>query len=126
MSAVAQYSKPHVVQSMKFEMQDYTAEMFSCYLGQVLEFDQPMGTRGINGNRVQLELLEVRRPKSAPRPVRFREPFALLFALRSAAPLARGLQRISHADFEPVDWFVARVWVPGRDPNVAYYEAVFG
>ena len=77
---------------MKFEIANYTADTFAPYVGQVLVFD-PGG--------VQLELLKVSRRNTGQVPAGFREPFALLFALRSAEPL-------------------------GRDPRFAYYEAVFG
>ena len=102
---------------MKFEIAKYTADTFLPYVGQTLTFD-PGG--------VQLELLEVNRQNSSSRPAGFREPFALLFALRSAEQLGKGLYRIAHDDFEPADWFLTRVLAPGRDPRLAYYEAVFG
>jgi uncharacterized protein DUF6916 len=102
---------------MKFEIANYTADTFLPYIGQVLRF--------VPGD-VQLELLEVKRHSSNGRPAGFREPFALLFALRGEDQLGRGLHRIAHDDFEPADWFLTRVLAPGRDPRLAYYEAVFG
>ena len=102
---------------MKFEIANYTADTFLPYVGQALTFDP---------GDVQLELLEVKRQNSSGRPAGFREPFALLFALRSAEQLGKGLYRIAHDDFEPADWFLTRVLAPGRDPRLAYYEAVFG
>jgi hypothetical protein len=102
---------------MKFEIANYTADTFSPYVGQVLVFD-PGG--------IQLELLQVSHRKADQVPAGFREPFALLFALRSAEPLGRGLYQLVHDEFEPADWFLTRVLAPGRDPRLAYYEAVFG
>ena len=102
---------------MKFELATYTADTFLPYVGQVLTFD-PGG--------VQLELLKVSRRNPGQVPAGFREPFALLFVLRSAEPLGRGLYRIVHDDFEPSEWLVTRVMAPGQDPRLAYYEAVFG
>lgn len=102
---------------MKFEIANYTADTFLPYVGQVLTF--------VPGD-VRLELIEVKRHSSSGRPAGFREPFALLFALRSADQLGRGLHRIAHDDFEPADWFLTRVLAPERDPRGAYYEAVFG
>jgi hypothetical protein len=102
---------------MKFEIANYTADTFLPYVGQTLTFDP---------GDVRLELLEVNRQSSSGRPAGFREPFALLFALRSAEQLGKGLYRIAHDDFEPADWFLTRVLAPGRDPRLAYYEAVFG
>ena len=102
---------------MKFEIANYTADTFSPYVGQVFTFDP--------GN-VQLELLQISRRSAGQVPAGFREPFALLFALRSAEQLGRGLHRIAHDDFEPADWLITRVLAPERDPRGAYYEAVFG
>ena len=102
---------------MKFEIANYTADTFSPYVGQVLIFGP---------GDVQLELLQVTRRNAGQVPAGFREPFSLLFALRSAEPLGRGLHRIVQEDFEPADWFLTRVLAPGRDPRLAYYEAVFG
>jgi hypothetical protein len=102
---------------MKFEIANYTADTFAPYIGQVLMFS-PGG--------VQLELLQITRRNVGSLPAGFREPFALLFALRSAESLGRGLHQLVHDDFEPADWFLTRVLAPGRDPRLAYYEAVFG
>jgi len=126
MSAVAPPTEAPVAWNAKFQMQDYLAEMFFSYVGQVIEFDRPTDASGISGGRVALELLDVRKPNTGAEAQGFRKPFALLFALRSPEPLGRGLHRIAHADFEPDDWFITRVLVPGRYPDVAYYEAVFG
>jgi hypothetical protein len=102
---------------MKFEIANYTADTFLPYVGQTLTFDP---------GSVQLELLNVSRRNPGQVPAGFREPFALLFALRSAEPLGKGLHSIVHDDFEPADWFLTRVLAPGRDPRLAHYEAVFG
>jgi hypothetical protein len=102
---------------MKFEIASYTADTFAPYAGQVLTFGP---------GDVQLELLQITRRNVGDVPAGFREPFSLLFVLRSGEPLARGLHRIAHPDFEPADWFITRVLAPGRDPRQAYYEAVFG
>ncbi|HUA22280.1 MAG TPA: hypothetical protein VMB25_26225 [Bryobacteraceae bacterium] len=126
MSAVDPNAEVQVARQIPFAMQNYTAETFQPYVGQVIEFERPAGATGFLGQRVRLELLEVRKPNSGGRPEGFREMFALLFALRSPEPLGNGLHRIAHDDFQPGDWFVTRVLVPGGDPGVAYYESVFG
>lgn len=107
-------------------MKDYTPDLFERHVGQVFEFDKPeAGTPA--QDRARLELLEVSGPKSSGSPgLGFREPFTLLFALQSAEDLGEGLHRIAHDDFEPCDWFLNRVFVPGRDLRFAYYQAVFG
>jgi len=70
--------------------------------------------------------LEVLGPtRGAPVPG-FREPFTLLFVLRSAGELGAGLHRIVLDDFEPCEWFLNRVSIPGRDARGSYYQAVFG
>lgn len=107
----------------KFEIAKYTADTFSPYVGQVLTF-KPSDLA--SGESAQLELLHVSRRSSGPLPAGFREPFALLFALRSPQPLGKGLYEIVHEDFEPSAWLLTRVLAPGRDPRLAYYEAVFG
>jgi hypothetical protein len=109
---------------MKFEIANYTADTFLPYVGQVLTF-KPCDV-ATAGEPVQLELLQVSRRNSGPLPAGFREPFALLFVLRSAQPLGRGLYEIVHDDFEPSGWLLTRVLAPGRDPRLAHYEAVFG
>jgi len=110
------------VLEMKYAIEKYTADTFLPCVGQVFTFESAEAAR----IPVHLELLEVKRQSSSGRPTGFREPFALLFALRSAEPLGRGFHRITHDDFEPADWFLTRVLAPGRDPSLAYYEAVFG
>src|ERR1700694_4679014 len=102
---------------MKFEIAKYTADTFLPYVGQVLTFEP---------GSVQLELLQVSRRTVGQVPAGFREPFALLFALRSGGPLGRVLYQITHDDFEPSGWLLTRVLAPGRDPRLAHYEAVFG
>jgi hypothetical protein len=111
---------------MTFKMQDYTAEVFLPYVGQVLLFEPPADEQGDSADGFSLELLEVRQPRTHNRPDGFRQPFTLLFALRGSRPLGPGCHRIAHHDFEPSEWLLTRVVVPQRDPGIAYYEAVFG
>jgi hypothetical protein len=75
---------------------------------------------------VRFELLEVRRPGYSKRPEGFREPFSLVFSAIEGWPSDQGLHRITHEDFASCDWLLTRVHVPGKDPRLAYYEAVFG
>ena len=111
-----------MVLEMKFEMEKYMADTFAPYVGQVFSFESADAAR----KSVQLELVEVKRHKSGARPQGFREPFALLFTAQSPESFASASLRILHDDFAPSEWFVSRVLVPGADPRVAYYEAVFG
>jgi hypothetical protein len=108
--------------SLKTKMDDYSRVLFEQHLGQIFEFDPLRNAR----DRAQLELLEVSGPSGGKAIVGFREPFTLLFALRSSEDLAMGLHRLVHQDFEACDWFLNRVVVPDRDPQQAYYQAVFG
>lgn len=117
---------PAVAECMKFEMRNYAAEMFLPYVGQVLLFEPPANEQTDSCDAFQLELVEVRRPTSRNRPDGFREPFTLLFALRGLQFLGPGCHRIAHHDFEPSEWLLTRVLVPGSDPRAAYYEAIFG
>ena len=109
----------------RHEMQDYTAETFLPHVGQILTFEAS-GEGDAPARSVRFQLLEVRRPQTGSRPAGFREPFSLLFAATDGQPSEKGLHRIAHADFAPCDWFLTRVHVPGKDPRVTYYEAVFG
>lgn len=100
-------------------MTEYTAETFANLVGQVFRFDPADNTAP-----VLLELIDINQ-RAAMHAAR-RDPFLLLFVLRSEKPLGPGLHRISREGFEPCDWFLNRVVVPGRDPRAAYYQAVFG
>jgi hypothetical protein len=106
-------------------MEDYTRSVFDPHVGRVFEFERPV-THTSAPDRVQLELLEVSAPPSRAVAPGFREPFTLLFALRSSGELGAGLHRIVQRDFEPCDWFLNRVSLPDRDRRHAYYQAVFG
>ena len=111
-----------MVLEMKFEMEKYTADTFAPYVGQVFAFESADAAR----KPMQLELVEVKRQKSGARPQGFRESFSLLFTTPNPGPFLSATLRILHDDFAPSDWFVSRVLVPGADPRVAYYEAIFG
>ena len=108
--------------SAKTKMDDYSRVLFEQHLGQIFEFDPLRNAR----DRVRLELIEVSGPSVGEAIVGFREPFTLLFVLRSSEDLAMGLHRLVHQDFEACDWFLNRVVVPDGDPRQAYYQAVFG
>jgi len=105
---------------MPYQMADYTADTFLPYTSQEFTFEVPGKSGGI---RLKLERVS-RRP--AGKVEGFREPFSLIFTLSSGEPWPGGLYRIAHSDFEPCDWFVGRVFVPGADSRVPHYEAVFG
>lgn len=104
-------------------MPDYTAETFAALVGQVFRFD-PAEHAADTGKPVLLELIDITQRTATSTGTR--DPFLLLFVLRSDTPLGPGLQRISREGFEPCEWFLNRVVVPGRDPRAAYYQAVFG
>jgi len=110
---------------MTTRMEDYTRAVFVSHVGQVFEFDRPLADASASG-RVQLELLEVSSPGTQATGGEHREPFTLLFALRSGNELGGGLHRLARPDFEPCEWFLNRVFVPDRDRRNAYYQAVFG
>lgn len=106
-------------------MRDYTAETFRPHVGRTLTFEAP-AEGDIAARPVCFQLLQVSIPEYASRIGRLREPFSLLFTVAGGEPAARGMHRISHEDFAPCDWLLTRVFVPGKDPGVPYYEAVFG
>src|SRR5687768_12589855 len=104
-------------------MTDYNAGTFAGLIGQVFRFDRAEdGTE--SGHPVLLELIDISH-RAAVDPGT-RDPFLLLFVLRSDAPLGPGLHRIAREGFEPCEWFLNRVVVPARDARAAYYQAVFG
>ena len=102
-------------------MADYTADTFTGLVGQVFRFEP--AENAVAGRPVLLELIDI--SQRAAGSTETRDPFLLLFQLRSDTPLGPGLHRISREGFEPCQWFLNRVVVPGRAPG-AYYQAVFG
>jgi len=102
----------------------FTAQLFVGRVGEVFRLIPSDDAPGVARGPFELELIEVRRSGGGGQATR--EPFALLFTLRSRAPLGPGLHRLVHGAFEPDDLFLSRVFVPGRDPRAVYYEAVFG
>jgi len=118
------------IHSAKPKLEEYTAETFRPYVGQVFTFLRPEQQPKVSAGRVELELLLVSTPRgnvvTAPSAGSSR-PFSLLFALKQDMPvLTAGLHRLSHDSFEECDCFLSRVYVPGRDSQKPYYEAVFG
>jgi len=109
----------------KVGLAQFTAPLFVGRVGEVFRLSPSDDAPGTAGGLFDLELIEVRQPGRGGGEAA-REPFALLFALRSRTPLEPGLHRLVHEAFEPDDLFLSRVFVPGRDPRAVYYEAVFG
>jgi|RhiMetdeSRZDD1v2_1073273.scaffolds.fasta_scaffold948655_2 uncharacterized protein DUF6916 len=103
-------------------MDQYTGDAFAPLVGQVFRFHR---TAGADDPSIDLELLEV---QSSPRPGggEGRQPFSLLFELRSGDAPRETTLHLRHDQFEPCAWFVNRVMVPGRPAKTPYYEAVFG
>jgi hypothetical protein len=108
---------------MKIEMATYTADAFQQYVGKTMTFEQ---TGNGESSRLQLDLVEIRRSQSSLRAEGFREPFALLFVSRGTNLPGGGLHRLLHDDFEPTEWLLTRVWIPGKSSASPLYEAVFG
>jgi hypothetical protein len=111
---------------VQFSMDAYTADIFEPLVGQTFLFEGPLEGQGDQAGQARLELIDARKSGSGAPAAGFREPFTLIFALRSPEPLGNGLHRIAHDNFEPCDWFLNRVLLPGRDPRTAYYQAAFG
>jgi hypothetical protein len=102
-------------------MADYTADTFAGLIGQVFRFEPADAT--VAGSPALLVLIDITRRAASTTGTR--DSFLLLFQLRSDTPLGPGLHRIVREGFEPCEWFLNRVVVPGRAPG-AYYQAVFG
>jgi hypothetical protein len=112
-------------QSTKVGLAAFTAELFVGRVGEVFRLMPSVESPDPALAPYELELIEVRRGRT-PAGATLREPFALLFTLRSRTPLGPGLHRLVHDVFAPDDMFLSRVVVPERDPRAIYYEAVFG
>jgi hypothetical protein len=106
----------------KISMQQYTSDAFASRLGQVFSFHR---TADANDPAIHLELVEV---QSSPHHAMAgaREPFSLLFVLRSSDAMLESTLHLRHDDFEPCAWFVNRVTAPEHHMRVPCYEAVFG
>jgi hypothetical protein len=106
----------------KISMDQYTSEAFAPRVGEVFSFHR---TVDANNAPIRLELVEVEasphRGKSGSR-----QPFSLLFRLRSDEATQESTLHLRHDEFAPCAWFLNRVVAPGRDPQAPHYEAVFG
>lgn len=101
-------------------MARYTSDMFQPLVGQVFSFHR---TAEAKDPPIHLELVEV---QSHPATAGARQPFSLLFALRSSDATQQSTLHLRHDELEKCAWFVNRVIPPGRDLHTPYYEAVFG
>jgi len=106
----------------KVSMEGYTSDTFASRVGQVFAFHR---TAEGNDPPVHLELIDVE-PSPRRATAGARQPFSLLFALRSADATQESTLHLRHDEFEPCAWFVSRVAAPERDRKTAYYEAIFG
>jgi hypothetical protein len=106
----------------KISMQQYTSSAFASRVGQVFSFHRTADT---NDPPIRLELIEVQ-PSPHYAMAGGRQPFSLLFALRSGDATQESTLHLRHDEFAPCAWFVNRVTAPRRDQKTAYYEAVFG
>jgi hypothetical protein len=110
----------------RFEMPQFTADIFAAYVGQILEFERPEAREDKPPIPARMQLVEVTRHRMQAGMTR--EPFSLLFVMRDQPPLSRGLHRLHHDDFEACDLYLERVIAPKyqqSDPMGMYYEAVF-
>jgi hypothetical protein len=106
----------------RISMERYSSDAFASRLGQIFSFHR---TADANDPPIRLELVEV---QSSPHGAMAggRQPFSLLFALRSGDATQESTLHLRHDGFEPCAWFVNRVTAPEHDRRVPYYEAVFG
>lgn len=110
---------------MAVGLRDFTADTFRTRVGEVFVFARPAEQQGMSEGRVSLKLVEVTAHAASKGTEIRRQPFSLLFTLEASPPLGQGLHRLLHNDFEAEEWMLGRVQIVGRDPGVAYYEAVF-
>jgi hypothetical protein len=55
-----------------------------------------------------------------------RIPFSVLLRALDEPPFVQALLGLEHPDFEDCDIMITRIAMPGRDPQAAWFEAVFG
>ena len=55
-----------------------------------------------------------------------RIPFSITLRAAEEPPFVQEVLRLDHADFEDCMIMITRVAIPGREPGVAWFEAVFG
>ena len=116
--SAATTSDPHAT----ITMEHYTSAAFASRVGQVFPFHR---TADASDPPIHLELVDV---QSSPHHTMAgaRQPFSLLFALRSDEATQESTLHLRHEAFAPCAWFVNRVTAPTHDRRVPYYEAVFG
>jgi hypothetical protein len=105
------------LQTSPVTLADCCPEIFQPLLGETFTFVSD------HGDEVSLELLEV---ANRPRRGHSRDPFSLLFALKSGQIPFNDSLRPRKDGFAQESWFINRVSVLGGDPGIAYCEAVFG
>jgi hypothetical protein len=114
---------------MPLTLAEFTADLFAPYLGQIFffgavtaqdfEITAPETTR--------MKLVQVHRHRCGAEEEqagRGRQPFSLWFEHLSGSP-PRGVCRLIQRDFGACELFLSRISIPGRNPDVAVYEAVF-
>ena len=106
--------------STNTSMARYTSDMFQPLVGQIFSFHR---TAEAKDAPIRLELVDVQSHSSTGD---VRQPFSLLFALRSEDATQQSTLHLRHDELESCAWFVNRVIAPGRDAHTPYYEAVFG
>ena len=106
--------------SANTSMARYTSDMFEPLVGQIFSFHR---TADANDPPIRLELVEV---QAHPSTAGARQPFSLLFALRSNDATQQSTLHLRHDELDKCAWFVNRIIAPGRDLHTPYYEAVFG
>jgi hypothetical protein len=106
----------------KISMEQYTSDAFASRVGEVFSFHR---TAGASDSPIRLELVDVHTSPHAAI-TRGRQPFSLMFALRSEDATQESTLHLRHDEFEPCAWFVNRVTAPERKRRVPHYEAVFG
>jgi hypothetical protein len=117
-----------------FRVQDVDSETFLAYIGKTLRFVPAKEEHSFSPEPVNLKLTAVTRHEDISRHEsqkpgmygrRQRQSFSLFFQQEGGKPLAAGIHRLVHANFENFQIFVSPVGMPGSDGR-RHLEAVFG
>jgi hypothetical protein len=118
---------------MAQRLHEVTYKSFEAIAGQVLTLVLEQGAeKGDAAYRFALEEVRVNRRLAEatnagqPGSVYQRIPFAITLRALEEPPFVQAVLRLDHDGFEDCSIMITRVVMPGRDPGMAWFEAVFG
>jgi len=118
---------------MAQRLSEVTHESFERIVGQELTFllaEDNAG--GDSAYRFVLEEVRVNQRLAEatnagqPGSIYRRIPFSITLRAVEEPPFVQSVLRLDHPDFEDCSIMMTRVTIPGREPGIACFEAVFG